>query len=123
MGRTGAGKSSLIALLFRLAEPFGSLKIDNIQITSIGLHDLRRKMSIIPQVTLTLTIPCNHIPTHMTLPQDPVLFSGSVRYNLDPFAEYQDQQLWDVLEQVPRPSPPLHVSNASGVGVGVARCS
>ena len=119
IGRTGAGKSSMIHMLFRMAEPLGKITIDGVDIQSIGLHDLRKKISIIPQVD---TPPQSHIPTHMTLPQDPVLFSGSVRYNLDPFGEYQDQQLWDVLEQVPRPSPPpLRAFNASGVGV--ARCS
>ena len=50
MGRTGAGKSSLLSALFRIAEPDGVLEIDGIQITDLGLHDLRSKLSIIPQV-------------------------------------------------------------------------
>ena len=80
VGRTGAGKSSLISVLYRLGEPRGAITIDGVNSRSIGLHCLRKKMSIIPQ--------------------DPVLFSGSMRYNLDPFDEYTDSQLWEALEQV-----------------------
>uniref|UniRef100_A0A8B9YA27 Multidrug resistance-associated protein 4 n=1 Tax=Bos mutus grunniens TaxID=30521 RepID=A0A8B9YA27_BOSMU len=80
MGRTGAGKSSFIAALFRLSEPEGRVWIDKILTTEIGLHDLRKKMSIIPQ--------------------DPIVFTGTVRKNLDPFNKHTDEELWNVLEEV-----------------------
>ncbi|XP_017000056.2 probable multidrug resistance-associated protein lethal(2)03659 [Drosophila takahashii] len=80
VGRTGAGKSSLINALFRLSYNDGSVLIDKRDTNEMGLHDLRSKISIIPQ--------------------EPVLFSGTMRYNLDPFEEYSDEKLWLSLEEV-----------------------
>ncbi|XP_056645134.1 ATP-binding cassette sub-family C member 4-like [Diorhabda sublineata] len=80
VGRTGAGKSTLIASLFRLAPIEGTISIDEIDTAEIGLTDLRLNISIIPQ--------------------EPVLFSASIRYNLDPFEKYSDEVLWEAIENV-----------------------
>ncbi|XP_067914713.1 ATP-binding cassette sub-family C member 3 isoform X1 [Heterodontus francisci] len=79
VGRTGAGKSSMTLCLFRILEAAqGEIIIDGVKIANVGLHDLRSKLTIIPQ--------------------DPVLFSGTLRMNLDPFNQYSDEEVWKALE-------------------------
>ncbi|KAI4887709.1 hypothetical protein NFI96_025031, partial [Prochilodus magdalenae] len=79
VGRTGAGKSSLTLGLFRIIEAAqGEIRIDGVNIADMGLHELRSRITIIPQ--------------------DPVLFSGSLRMNLDPFDGYSDEEVWRALE-------------------------
>ncbi|XP_053193733.1 multidrug resistance-associated protein 1 [Scomber japonicus] len=79
VGRTGAGKSSLTLGLFRIIEAAeGQILIDGVDIAQLGLHELRSRITIIPQ--------------------DPVMFSGSLRMNLDPFNSYTDEEVWRAVE-------------------------
>ncbi|XP_050012615.1 ATP-binding cassette sub-family C member 3 [Alexandromys fortis] len=79
VGRTGAGKSSMTLCLFRILEAAeGEICIDGLNVAHIGLHDLRSQLTIIPQ--------------------DPILFSGTLRMNLDPFGRYSEEDIWRALE-------------------------
>ncbi|DBB06529.1 TPA: hypothetical protein ACH3X1_012074 [Trebouxia sp. C0004] len=81
VGRTGSGKSSLIVTLFRIVETDGgSITLDGLDLQSMGLNDVRGRIAAIPQ--------------------DPVLFSGTVRSNLDPYGRYEDHEIWDALSHV-----------------------
>lgn len=81
VGRTGSGKSSLIVTLFRIVEPDGGvISLDGLDLGSLGLNDVRGRIAAIPQ--------------------DPVLFSGTVRSNLDPYGRHEDHELWEALGHV-----------------------
>ncbi|KAJ7477714.1 ABC protein [Mycena latifolia] len=91
VGRTGAGKSSLTMCLLRIVEYLGQIIVDDVDISKIGLTDLRSNIAIIPQ--------------------EPTLFSGTVRAALDPFSKYDDARLWNALRRSylveTRPSTPI----------------
>ncbi|XP_055859162.1 ATP-binding cassette sub-family C member 3-like [Episyrphus balteatus] len=109
VGRTGAGKSSLTLCLFRIIEAAGGrITIDGVDISKLGLHLLRSRLTIIPQ--------------------DPVLFSGSLRMNLDPYNRNSDAEIWSALELShlkefvkSQPAGLLHEINEGGENLSVGQ--
>ncbi|EUC66120.1 ABC transporter protein YOR1, putative [Rhizoctonia solani AG-3 Rhs1AP] len=105
VGRTGAGKSTVTQALFRMMElSSGSIMIDGVDIGQLGLRKLRSALTIIPQ--------------------DPLLFSGTLRYNLDPFSVYDDARLWDALRRAHLVEPSksgTSIEKASGTGCSSER--
>ena len=79
VGRTGAGKSSLVSALFRMPQPTGQVIIDDVDIGKINIQSARQAISVITQ--------------------NPIMFTGSLRMNLDPFEKYPDEELWGALEE------------------------
>ena len=91
VGRTGSGKSTLAASLFRLNQGVaGEIVVDGIDLSRVDLHTLRTRMGFIPQ--------------------QPALFAGTLRFNLDPFKRYADNEVWAALEQVQRRPAPCGLS-------------
>ncbi|TFK37596.1 multidrug resistance-associated ABC transporter [Crucibulum laeve] len=125
LGRTGSGKSTLAMSILRFMDPIsGRIVIDGIDISTIGLHDLRSRMTFIPQVQIII-VRIGHRETDDHSQQDATLFSGTIRDNLDPFHEHEDSECLDVLYRVqmitPDASPPRTQEHSAASSAAATR--